>query len=508
LHDFECPEQLKPRRPFHWAIEFPEVFWRDRPGFDAILGNPPFMGGQKLTGALGRSYREYLVRQLADGARGSADLAAYFLLRAHGLLRMAGDFGLLAVNTIAEGDTRQIGLERMVKNGATIFSAYPNEPWPGKAAVSISRVHVHKGEWHGSRSLLGQPAEHISAFLSEVREWTPKKLDANNGIAFIGSLVWGAGFTLKEDDALAMISRDTRNRDVLFPYLNGLDLNSVPDQRPSRWVVNFWDWQEDKARSYREPYQWILERVKPERMGLPDTTNDNRRRKKYWWLYGRDAKGLYHTIGRGGRFSEHPKSWDATRRQFQNIIGTTLTSKHRIFVLIPNDCVIDQTIVVFATEDLDLQGKLQSEIHLSWVLRQGGSLETRPRYIQTDCFETFPLPEKSPGDAATCMRKINVQRTEITTSNSFGLTELYNRFHSPSDSDERIVRLRQLHRELDITVADAYGWGDISLGHGFHRRPNLPKKDQIRFTISDEARAEVLARLSALNRDRHASESS
>ena len=109
-------EQLRGRRPFHWPAEFPEVLTRG--GFDAFIGNPPFMGGQKITGALGRDYRNYLVERLANAQRGSADFCAYFFLRAHALLRPdAGTFGLIATNTIAQGDTREVGLARLSQLG-------------------------------------------------------------------------------------------------------------------------------------------------------------------------------------------------------------------------------------------------------------------------------------------------------------------------------------------------------------------------------------------------------
>ena len=145
------------RRPFHWLIEFPELFLNAKnPGFDAIVGNPPFVGGQKITGLLGTDYRDYQVLFQADGRRGSADLCAYFFLRAAKLLKAGGNFGLLAVNTIAEGDTRQVGLEAMLKSGYTIYAAMPNFAWPGAAAVAASEVHVHRGKWAGRYKLNGQ----------------------------------------------------------------------------------------------------------------------------------------------------------------------------------------------------------------------------------------------------------------------------------------------------------------------------------------------------------------
>ena len=77
----------------------------ERGGFDAIIGNPPFLGGQKLTGAMGTNVRDWLVNVLADGKKGSADLVAYFFLRAMSLLNRQGNLGLIATNTVAQGDT-------------------------------------------------------------------------------------------------------------------------------------------------------------------------------------------------------------------------------------------------------------------------------------------------------------------------------------------------------------------------------------------------------------------
>ncbi|MEI3002726.1 MAG: hypothetical protein V8T86_17865 [Victivallis sp.] len=149
--DEDLPSGKPHRRPFHWAIEFPEVFRNG--GFDAICGNPPFSGGQHLTGTLGTAYRDYLVKNIADDARGSADLVAYFYLNNFDLLKDGGFFGLIACNTIAEGDTRQVGLERLLKQGATIIAADPNMPWPGKAAVVIFPPSISQKMWNGTGNL-------------------------------------------------------------------------------------------------------------------------------------------------------------------------------------------------------------------------------------------------------------------------------------------------------------------------------------------------------------------
>ncbi len=235
-------------KPFHWPLEFPEVFM-ERGGFDGIVGNPPFMGGQKITGNLGLVYREYLVGNLANGQRGSADLCAYFFLRAESLLRRDGQFGLLATNTIAQGDTREVGLDQIVASGCTIPRAVPSRPWPGVAALEVAHVWVRRGEWGGIWMLDDRPTSGITSFLTppgEV-EGEPYCLKANENRSFQGTIVLGMGFVLEPEEAQRLLEKDARNREILFPYLNGEDLNSRPDQSPSRWVINFFDWPIEKA---------------------------------------------------------------------------------------------------------------------------------------------------------------------------------------------------------------------------------------------------------------------
>lgn len=503
----DAPDR-KPRRPFHWPLAFPEVFVRENGGFDAFVGNPPFLGGQRITGVMGMAYRDWLVERIAEGRRGSADLVAYFFLRAWRLLREGGGFGLLAVNTIAEGDTRQVGLEAMVKAGAVIHAAYPNEPWPGTAAVVTSRVHVHKGPWQGERRLSGRPVPFISPFLSDREEWTPKRLKANEGIAFQGSIVLGMGFVLTPDEARRMLDAAPKNADVLFPYLNGQDLNSDPEQRPSRWVINFWDWPEERAREYELPWQWIEERVKPERQKLKDTNSTGRRRKQYWWQYGSDAKTLYHAIGRGHSFERHPDGWDPAAEPMDRVLAiATGATKYPSFAAVPNEGIWANSLCLVALEGFDALALLSSNLHMVWAWEHGSSLETRLRYAHGSVFETFPFP---PHDASAGLEdlgeKYHVIRSETMRSERIGLTTLYNRVHDPDDRDPHLEELRELHREIDVAVARAYGWDDLDLGHGFHEVPYLPENDRVRFTISEPARIEVLRRLAELNRQRYEEE--
>jgi hypothetical protein len=505
----DLPADKRARRPFHWPLEFPEAFAREARGFDAIVGNPPFLGGQRITGVAGTAFRDWLVAHIAEGRRGSADLVAYFFLRTWSLLREGGGFGLLAVNTIAEGDTRQVGLEAMVGAGAIIHAAYPNEPWPGKAAVVTSRVHVHRGEWSGERSLLGRPTPFISAFLSDREEWSPERLKANEGLAYQGSIVLGMGFVLSPDEARRMLDADPRNAEVIFPYINGDDLNSDPEQKPSRWVINFWDWPEERARKYALPFERVLALVKPERDKLGGNPSAEGRKRK-WWLYGRDAKALYHAIGRGRHFERHPNGWSPSQSQPPRVLAITRVSKTMAFSFVDSNIVFSDATVAFSLGRGRDFALLQSNVHAVFAWQHASRLKSDLRYSQTDALEPFAFPEgfgDSGNDSLDVLGgRLHQARIDIMQADRIGLTKLYNRFHTETERDPRIEGLRALQREMDAAVMRAYGWDDLDLRHGFHEVPYLPENDRVRFTISEAARVEVLRRLSELNRQQYEEE--
>jgi hypothetical protein len=531
----DLPPSKTPRKPFHWPLEFPEVFSRENGGFDVLVGNPPFLGGKRITGVVGSAYREYLVRWLADGVRGSADLVAYFFLRAYQVLRKEGYLGLLAVNTISEGDTRQVGLEKMIRAGAVIFAAYPNEPWPGKAAVVTSRLHFIKGVWLGEHTLSGQRVQCISAFLSDQEEWSPKPLKANADKSFIGSYVLGLGFLLSEEEARNYIAHDPRNADVLFPYINGEDLNSNPEQKPSRWIVNFWDWplardregtwstapkekREVWLREGRVPgdfpgrvaedfpalFKIVEDQIKPERQ-RKNKNGEYALRKplpQRWWHFADKRPALYHAIGRGNSFWTHPANWDENQPPFSRVLVCSLVSKYLAFAYRPINEIFAHRLAVFSLESDSAFAFLCSSIHELWARKYSSSLETRLNYSPSDAFETLPFPELT-SSLEILGSQYEQLRRKTMLSMKIGLTNLYNHFHESDNSNPDIRVLRELHRQIDEAVVTAYGWNDLDLGHGFHRVPFLPERDNLRFTLSEPARIEILRRLSALNRERY-----
>ena len=507
----------RPRRPFHWPLEFPEVFGRDNIGFDAFVGNPPFIGGHRITGAMGTAYRNWLVAAIADNQKGAADLVAFFFLRSGKLLRIGGGFGLLATNTIAEGDTRQVGLETMLNSNLVIHAAYPNEKWPGSAAVVTSRVHIHKGKWQGEKRLSGKTVPHISAFLSDVIEWSPKRLKANEGISFQGTKVTGMGFVLNAEEVKAMLDADPKNQDVLFPYLNGKDLNTDPSQKPSRWVVNFWDWPEERAQQYEAPWLWIEENVKPDRQRKKPNGDFVLRSPmpQKWWQFGEKRPGLYHAIGRGRSFENHPDGWDSQKEHLRSqnldhVLCITSVSKTLAFSFVPSNMVYSHATFIFNTDDFALFGILQSSFHAVFAWKNASRMKNDLRYTPTDVFETFPRPARIVAESNTSLKKLGYQlhekRKARMAQKCYGLTKLYNELHSRSNNNAEIKELRDLKCRLDEEVARTYGWQDIELGFDFHEVAYLPENDCVRFTISEKARLEILNRLADLNRERYQEE--
>ena len=241
-----------PLAPFHWEIEFPEVFERENPGFDAFVGNPPFAG--KNTVAAGNVARYPLwLKDLHMTSHGNADLVAHFFRRAFNLLRDGGAFGLIATNTISQGDTRGSGLRWICEHGGTIYDARTRVPWPGQAAVVVSVLHARKGEFARARRLDGREVEKITAFLFHAGGHAdPVRLKANEAQSFVGSYVLGMGFTFDDTDkkgvasSLAemrrLIDKDSKNAEVIFPYIGGQEVNNHPRHEHHRYVINFRDW--------------------------------------------------------------------------------------------------------------------------------------------------------------------------------------------------------------------------------------------------------------------------
>jgi hypothetical protein len=491
-----------PLRPFHWEIEFPEVFDRDNGGFDAIVGNPPFAGKNTLINSNREEYLDWL-KTLHDDSHGNSDLVAHFFRRAFNLIREDGCFGLIATNTIAQGDTRHTGLRWICTHGGTIYSARRRYRWPGEAAVVVSVVHLRKGSFLSQRLLDETPTSRITAFLFHVGDDDdPKQLKANRGKSYIGSYVLGMGFTFDDSNSEAttiaemnrLIEKDPRNKDRIFPYIGGEEVNRSPKQSFHRYVINFDEMELREAKQWPDLIEIIERKVKPERDRLGENP-DARRRKEHWWQFGRYTPALFEATS-----------------ELKRVLVVSRVGQACAFAFIQSGWVPAESLVVFASDSWALFALLQSRVHEVWARFFSSSMKDDLRYAPSDCFETFPFPSN---DESLSLEPIAQRyyefRAELMVKNTEGLTSTYNRFHNESETSPEIKRLRELHDLTDRAVLDSYGWADIRPVCEFlrvHKEDDEEDTEGRRshYRWPDEIRDEVLARLLALNAQRAANE--
>jgi N-6 DNA Methylase len=494
--------------PFHWELEFPEVFGRKNPGFDSIVGNPPFAGKNTITSANPKNFLEWL-KVLHSEAHGNSDLVAHFFRRAFSLVRNNGAFGLIATNTIAQGDTRSTGLRYICENGGVIYNAQKRLKWPGLAAVIVSVVHVFKGKYAGRKSLDGRVLDKITAFLfHDGGNQDPAVLKANANKSFQGSIVLGMGFTFDDSnhDATSiaemhrLVEQEPRNQERIFPYIGGEEINSSPTHAHHRYVINFGEMSENEARGWPDLMTIIEEKVRPLRL------NDNRATyRKFWWHFAEKRRTLYDSVA-----------------PLERILVNAKTSNTKAFTFVSGNFVFDQSLNVFAFSEFLQFALLSSNLHFVWANFLGSSMKDDIRYNVSDCFETFPFPQNWETDSKleAAGKTYYEFRAALMLRNNEGLTTTYNRFHDRNEQDPEILKLRQLHAKMDRSVLDAYGWQDLEPTCDFYldyeddpeteneqpKAKGKQKKKPWRYRWAPEIHDEVLARLLKLNSERAAEE--
>jgi hypothetical protein len=401
-------------------------------------------------------------------------------------LQANGDLGLIATNTVAQGDSREVGLDAMVAEGFTITRAIQSRSWPAASAnLEYAAVWGTLDEVAADvpRFADDNPVRRISTLLEPAgrAEGNPVSLTENSGLSFQGCIVLGKGFVVDVVEAQEWIATDPRNAEVLFPYLNGEDLNSRPDASASRWVIDFNERSEIEAATFALPFARLEELVKPERAGKPKDVRD-----APWWLFLRARPSMRAAIA-----------------SLSELLVITRHSKTVMPLRVPTGQVPSEACVVFATDSYSVQAVLSSSLHQIWAITYGSTLETRVRYTPSDVFETFPRPP-SADDLAGIGRVLDEERREMMLRRDLGLTKLYNLVNDPEladSADEDVARLRSIHVELDQRVSDAFGWSDIPLDHGFYTYRKM-----LRWTVTPAARVEILDRLLEENLRRAAHE--
>ncbi len=488
LHLMETPENS-------WVCS--EPVW---PEADVIMGNPPFLGGSKLLGALGDVYTKALRSWYKGRVPGGADLVCYWFEKARAQIEtgQTQQAGLVATNSIRGGSNRKV-LER-IQETSTIFHAWSDEPWINNgAAVRVSLVGF--GATTSPVILDGHPVAEIYADLTgqSINTGTAidltktAKLAENIGLSFSGTKK-GGPFEIEGDIArqwlIAPNPHNKSNCEVLRPWANG---RTIVQRSSDLWIIDFGT--EKKlidAALYEAVFQHVQFNVKPQR-----EKNNRACRRDRWWLHSEVCTGMRSATANLDRY-----------------IATPRVSKYRIFIWLNISILIDDGVYLIARSDDTTFGILHSRFHELWALRLGTSLEDRPRYTPTTCFEAFPFPAgltpnipaadyaddpraQAIADAARTLNELRenwlnppqwvdrvpevvpgypdrlMPKSEHAAElKKRTLTNLYN---------QRPAWLDHAHRALDTTVAAAYGWP---------------------VDLSDE---EVLRRLLALNRERASS---
>lgn len=475
------------KRPFHWCLEFPEISALG--GFDAIIGNPPFIGGKRIGTELGEEYGPLIKSIHTPGEKGAADLVVYFLRAAFVLLRPGGCAGLLATKTVAEGDTRRIGLETLAERGADLFRAERSLSWPGTASVVVSVVHFASRQTRIQRVLNGVPVAQISSLLTaDGVTMAPKILASSKLEAGTGTYLYGEGFVVSPQEYADALGADPRNAEVLMPYLTSEDLNATPGARCSRYAINFRDWPRERAQACAWPFKRLEETVRPIRDGLSGQIHE-----ECFWKHWDRRDSLYAAI-----------NGEAA------VLVCGRVTKYFQFVRCPSTWLYSDAVVVFVTSSWAVFAVLQSVCYLTWADTFKTNLGETGRFSVKDCFRTFPPPivqGETWASQNAVLQAIGMQchehRKSTSESRGIGLTDLYNLLHAADENSHDLQMLRDAHVALDRAVVAAYGWDDLAekLQPGFY-----PTMQGERFTIHPDARAEILARLLALNHQRYAEE--
>jgi hypothetical protein len=523
-----------PIAPFHWQIEFPEVFGRDNPGFDLIVGNPPFAGKNTIAKGNRAGYGQWL-QQVHDKTHGNADLVAHFFRRAEGLLRKGGGFGLIASNTIAQGDTRESGLRQMIAHGTVLYRAVRRLKWPGEAAVVVSVVHgVKRPDQVPQSQIDGRAVARVSAFLvNGENDDSPISLAANEEKAFQGAVVLGMGFTFDDsttekgiasslDEMRQLIAKDPRNAERIRPYLGGEEVNNHPRHHYHRYVIDFeefplrrdaslfpWHRSSDKSKTaFIRTGVVPADYPYPVAADWPDLLEIIERKVKHERINSRNKAVAAHAWWQHWRFG------GALNAAIDGLSSVFLLSRVSTKLAIgrsPTGPLFADSSVVFAFEQLATLCVLQSRTHEVWANFLSSSMKDDLRYSVADCFATFPFPEESDANPflEAAGQAYHDHRAQLMIATNKGLTPTYNRFHDSYDDDAEIQRLRDLHVEMDCAVLRAYGWDDLA---DAANTVFLTEETETEFTYQgrlfwpSDFRDEVLARLLDLNRERFAAE--
>ena len=334
---------------------------------DAIIGNPPFLGGKKLRQELGDNYAEKIYQQFKE-VKGQPDFCVYWFRKSHDNLDKNGRVGLVGSNSISQNVSRNASLDYIIKNNGFIHEAISTQVWTGEANVHVSIVNWSK-EKPSQLFLDNEKVEHISSSLkTEISVTSAKKLKANKNLSFQACELSGKGFIISEEEAKDWIEKDSKNREVLKPMIDGRGL-IYPFEKLD-WVIDFNDMSIEEASNYHLPFQRVKKKVKPER----DNSKEKSRREK-WWQFGRIRPAMRIKLKGLKCYFAIPK-----------------VVKYVIFTPVDISILPCEANMVIASDDFYILGILTSKIHRIWVNAQSSTLKEDTRYTNTCLLYTSPSP--------------------------------------------------------------------------------------------------------------------
>ncbi len=453
----------------HWPLVFPEAFIDvthsppQRRGMDIVIGNPPFLGGKRISTEHGRTFAAWL--RAMHGSTKNVDLSAHFLRRGSALLGADGTIAMITTNTLPQGATRRDGLRALLAAKMQLYYAVRTRSWPGDAAVQISICCLARGEAAAAMvndaTLNGERVSNINSLLRQGPELgEPQRLLSNQGRCFIGCFLRGKGFVLSDTEG-RQLQRLPHHHQVVRRFLGGEEVNHSPTQQPRRYVIDFNTRTHAQAQQYAQAYHLVAMRVKPVRERLA-SDGINGRHKAQWWQFACPRPALR-----------------AALKPLSRCLVAPRVTKHLCFVFQPTDRIFSDQLCVFAADDYATFALLQSRIHDAWVRRYASTLVKGLRYTPTDCVDTFAHPSgfaRSSPTLASIGERLYHARAKLLIARSQGLTKLYNALHDPAQRDSQLVQLRALHTQLDEAVLSSYGWHHITVpayDEGSRDRPLL-----------------------------------
>ncbi len=489
------------------------------PQADYIVGNPPFIGASTMRRALGDGYVE-AVRSTWPEVPESADFVMHWWHIAAEAVRAeaARRFGFITTNSIKQTFNRRVVQAQLeAKNPLSLAFAIPDHPWVDAGDGAQVRIAMTVGAKENLGRLLTSTAEastgveELSVTLAErsgvihadlkVGANLPatNALNANGGLCYRGVQPIGMGFVVTPDEADALgMNRDPKTQQRIRPYRNGKD---IMDRPRGVYIIDLFGLSAEEAK-HEVPaiYQWVMDRVKPER--------DHNKRDTYrvnWWIFGEPVP--------------------ATRRSFAGLgryIATTMTAKHRLFSFLEANILPDQKLVTVGTSDAFHLGVLSSRIHALWALATGGNLGVGndPVYAKGRSFDTYAFPHTT-SEQQEQIRELaerldahrkrqQAQHPELTLTGMYNVLEKIRAGESLSAKEKTIHEhglvslLRELHDELDRAVFAAYGWDDLA--EHLVGRPGATTPLSDKPEAQAAAEEELLSRLVALNIERTAEE--